>query len=198
MRNRSRVFLLSTAVTVAAVFAPGCSGGPQSGEWTDNVSSGVLCESVGPGVHLAACVDPLPGGGIHLPPSGIHSSPPSGPTGPVTLASGLTAPLGIAVDAFNVYYGDVLGNVRSVPIGGGAPITLATEQGAIYGLAADYQSFSPTIARPDFNLSASGAVYWASLPTVAGISIKPETGAPVGAQRVAGPGSPPSPSLWIS
>jgi hypothetical protein len=54
---------------------------------------------------------------------------------PVTLASSLTAPAAIALDASNVYFTLGNGNVESVPKAGGSPLTIASGQTGVLGLA---------------------------------------------------------------
>jgi hypothetical protein len=100
----------------------------------------------------------------------------------ITLASGLSEPAMVAVDALNVYWGEASGNVMSIPTGGGTPTTLATGQGDVGGLAPLYDSLSPTIVypdptRPDFTLSASSLVFWAGT-AVEGMEVLPKVGTP--------------------
>lgn len=57
---------------------------------------------------------------------------------PVTLASGVTAPVGIALDSSYVYFTSPTdGTVSKVPVGGGAVVPIATGQVAPTGVAVD-------------------------------------------------------------
>lgn len=62
------------------------------------------------------------------------------------IASGESAPHGIAVDGANVYFGTHDGFVKKVPKGGGAPVVVASGQGFVEGLAVDDQSLYWTSA----------------------------------------------------
>ncbi len=108
---------------------------PLFASWLGLVASGCAAGGSTPSGVDASVIGP-----DAAPPCTVLDEACTDPTMPCPLATHLSLPNGIAVDATSVYWTEGAGSVMKVPIDGGAPVKLASDDGFPLSIAVDATS----------------------------------------------------------